>query len=154
MRRVIHFGEGWHASGYRGGMSVVLRTLSTDREMEERAEEPNQPRPDDTQTLRREVGALRARLNESAGKTKHFSWDTELLVRKTEGFDNRNFISAAQANWRQALEEIVIGPEGVCVSDVRTVDAIEFIASFAARHQLTMTYGNKSFLLEPRCLPE
>jgi hypothetical protein len=43
-----------------------------------------------------------------------------------------------------------IGPEGVRVDDVRTVAHIEFVAAFAARHQLLMTYGNRSFLLEPR----
>lgn len=116
--------------------------------------ERNEPPHDDTRTLRREVGALRARLKKSGGDANQLSWDTELLMKKTRGFETARFISATQANWKETLQKIEIGPEGICVSDVRTVDAIEFIAAFAARNQLTMTYGNKAFLLEPRCLPE
>jgi hypothetical protein len=43
-----------------------------------------------------------------------------------------------------------IGRDGIRVDDVRTVQHIEFVAAFAAKHQLLMTYGNRSFLLEPR----
>jgi hypothetical protein len=43
-----------------------------------------------------------------------------------------------------------IGPDGIRINDIRTVEHIEFVAAFAARHQLVMTYGNHSFHLEPR----
>jgi hypothetical protein len=46
-----------------------------------------------------------------------------------------------------------IGRDGVRIDDVRTVEQIEFVAGFAARRDLAMTYGNRSFHLEPRHLP-
>jgi hypothetical protein len=129
--------------------------LPTDRKMaDDESADANQPPSDDTRMLRREVGALRSRLQKGGGDANQLSWDTELLIKKTQGFETARFISATQANWKETLEKMEMGPEGICVSDVRTVDAIEFIAAYAAQHQLTMTYGNKAFLLEPRCLPE
>jgi hypothetical protein len=136
-------------------MSAVQWTLPIDRKMaDDESPDANQAPRDDTRMLRREVGALRARLKKNGGDANQLSWDTELLIKKTQGFEKARFISATQANWKATLEKMEMGPEGICVSDVRTVDAIEFVAEFAARHQLTMTYGNKAFLLEPRCLPE
>jgi hypothetical protein len=48
------------------------------------------------------------------------------------------------------VESIDVGPEGIWISDVRTVEDIKFVAAFAARRELAMTYGNRSFYLELR----
>ena len=118
---------------------------------DDRADRDQEKAPrDGTTTFRREVEALRARLNENADKAKQLSWDTELLVKKTEHFHSAKIISCKDPNWKEVVSNIDIGPEGICIADVRTIDAIEYIAEFAADRQLTMTYGNRSFLLEPR----
>ena len=111
-------------------------------------------RTDEIQNLRSEINALQSRLKTHADKTRQLSWDTELLVKKTQGFKAGRIISTKDPNWKQVVRSIDIGPEGICISDIRTIDSIEFIAAFAAERQLTMTYGNGSFLLEPRNLPD
>lgn len=113
---------------------------------------PKQQGPDDTRNLRHEIDALRTRLDAQPDQAKKLAWDTQLLQKKTEGFASERVISSKHPNWKDVLEYIEIGPEGICVSDVRTVDAIHFIAAFAARRRLVMTYGKGSFLLEPRAL--
>jgi hypothetical protein len=115
--------------------------------------EPEQPRNDDTQTIRREIKSLQARLKVTP-KKEQLSWDTELVVKKKEDFDNAEIISTTNPEWKKIVVKLEIGPNGICISDVRSVDAIEFIASFAAQRQLKLTYGNRSFVLEPRVLPE
>jgi hypothetical protein len=110
--------------------------------------DPN--RRDDTTVFHREIDALRTRLNENADAANNLSWDTELLAKKTEKFAPAKIISAKDPNWKEVVANIDIGTQGICIADVRTIDAIEYIAEFAADRQLTMTYGNRSFLLEPR----
>ena len=118
--------------------------------MEGNSAESQNDRLEDTRVLRREIDALRTRLDQNPDTSQQLSWDTELLRRKTEDFSPAQTISAKDADWKQTLDSISIATTGICISDVRTVDAIEYIAAFASTRQLTMTYGNKSFLLEPR----
>jgi len=108
---------------------------------------------DDTEVLQREVDELQRRLKENPDQSTHLEWDTELLVRKTQNLGDRNIVSCADPDWQQTIEQIQVGPGGIRVNDVRTVDHIEFVATFASRHQLAMTYGNRSFHLEPRVTP-
>jgi hypothetical protein len=115
--------------------------------------EKENDRRDDTEMLKREVSSLQDRLKENPIKTSHLAWDTELLVKKTQSLDDRNIVSCADPNWRQIIEHMEVGPDGVRVNDVRTVEQIEFVASFASTRQLAMTYGNRSFYLEPRPTP-
>ena len=124
--------------------------IATQLPMAGNAAESQNDRLEDTQLLRREVDALRTRLEQDPEKSQQLSWDTELLRRKTEDFSPAQTISAKDADWKQTLDSISIALTGICILDVRTVDAIEHIAAFAASRQLTMTYGNKTFLLEPR----
>jgi hypothetical protein len=107
-------------------------------------------RSTDTTALRREVESLRRQFRENPDKARPLAWDTELLVRKTRDIDPSNVVSCSEPDWQQALESLRIGSEGIQVNDIRTVAHIEFVAAFAARHQLSMTYGNHSFHLEPR----
>jgi hypothetical protein len=107
-------------------------------------------RSTDTDALRREVESLRRQFRENPDKARPLAWDTELLVRKSHQLDPSNIVSCADPDWQQKLEQIQIGSEGIRVNDIRTVQHIEFVASFAARHQLAMTYGSHSFHLEPR----
>jgi hypothetical protein len=102
------------------------------------------------QKLQSEINALRKHFKPARGERNQLTWDTELLVKKTQTFKTDKVISAKDPGWKQAMAEMDIGRKGICISDVRNVDAIEFIAAFAAKRQLTMTYGNGSFLLEPR----
>jgi hypothetical protein len=102
---------------------------------------------DDVQRLKREIEDLRERLAESAKKGKQLCWDTELLVKKTQNLAPANKISCTDPNWRETLENMDIGQEGVWIADVRTVEDIQFVAAFAAENRLSMTYGNRSFHL-------
>lgn len=122
--------------------------------MADNSAEPEQPREDDTHILRREIKALHARLQVKPKEAEHLSWDTELVVKKKEDFDTTEIISTKDPEWKKIVVKLEIGPNGICISDVRSVEAIEFIASFAAQRQLKLTYGNKAFVLEPRVLPE
>src|SRR5262249_32926708 len=108
---------------------------------------------DDVEGLRREIEKLRSLLAASAKRGKQLSWDTELLVKKTLGLGGTNIVSCSDPNWKQLMEQIEIGRQGIRINDVKTVEQIEFIAAFAATHQLTMTYGRRSFYLEPRQSP-
>ena len=105
---------------------------------------------DDVEALKREINFLRRQLTENGGKNRPLSWDTTLLIRKTENLAPTNIISCDDPNWREIIQHIEIGPEGIRVNDLRTVEHIEFVAAFAARRRLSMTYGNRSFHLEPR----
>jgi hypothetical protein len=149
-KKDIHNLETWHVIGFYLAKEAALRDPS---KMADNLDSAKQ-RADEIQNLRSEINALQARLKASAEKNKQLSWDTELLVKKTQGFKAGKIISTKDPNWKQVVASIEIGPEGICVSDVRNIDSIEFIAAFAADRQLTMTYGNGSFLLEPRNLPD
>jgi hypothetical protein len=107
-------------------------------------------RSNDIDALKHKIESLRRQFKENPAHAKPLSWDTELLLKKTRNLSATNIVSCADANWQQTLERMRFGREGVRVDDVRTVAHIEFVAAFAARHQLLMTYGNRSFLLEPR----
>ena len=48
-------------------------------------------------------------------------------------------LAVSDPKWQEVVEEMEIGTEGICITDVRTVEQIEFIAAFAARKQLLMT---------------
>jgi hypothetical protein len=109
----------------------------------------NETEPDDIERLRRAIEALRERLEESAKKSKQLSWDTELLLKKAESVSESNKISCSDSNWRRKVQAMDLAG-GVWIVDVKTVDDIGFIAEFAAQRQLVMTYGNRSFHLEPR----
>ena len=124
--------------------------IATQISMEGNSAESHNDRLEDTRLLHREIGALRTRLDQNHDSAQQLSWDTELLRRKTEDFSPAQSISAKDAQWKETLDSITIATTGICISDVRTVDAIEYIAAFASTRQLTMTYGNKTFLLEPR----
>jgi hypothetical protein len=124
--------------------------IATQLPMAGNSADSHHDRLEDTQHLRRQIDALQTRLKRYPEKSKQLSWDTELLRRKTEDFGPAQTISAKDADWKQTVDNMTIGPAGICISDVRTVQAIEYIAAFAASRQLTMTYGNKTFLLEPR----
>jgi hypothetical protein len=106
--------------------------------------------PDKIERLREAIEALRQRLEESAKKGKQLSCDTELLLKKTENLSLTNKVSCSDLNWREKMEGMEIGPAGIWIADVKTVDDITFVGEFAARRQLVMTYGNRSFHLEPR----
>ena len=107
-------------------------------------------RSNDTNALKRKIESLRRELKQNPAIGKPLSWDTELLVKKTQNLNPSQIVSCADPNWQRTLDHKRIGREGVRVDDVRTVEHIEFVAAFAAKHQLLMTYGNRSFLLEPR----
>ena len=100
--------------------------------------------------LKSEIKSLQRRLADSAKKGQKLSWDTELLLKKAQHLKRDDIISCTNPNWKNILESIAIGIGGICINDVRTVEEIKFIAAFAERRQLTMTYGNRMFLLEPR----
>lgn len=112
------------------------------------------PRKDTVQKFRSELQALSKRFERARGKPAPLTWDTQLLVKKTQAFKADKFISTKDPDWKEIVAEIEINHKGICISDVRNVDAIEFIASFAAQRQLKMTYGDGSFLLEPRNLDD
>jgi hypothetical protein len=112
------------------------------------------PRKDGVQKFRSELHALTKRFERARGNPNQLTWDTQLLVKKTQAFKADKFISTKDPDWKEIVAEIDIGGKGICISDVRNVDAIEFIASFAAQRQLKMTYGDGSFLLEPRNLDD
>ena len=103
----------------------------------------------EVERLGKEIDALRQRLEESAKKGKQLSWDTELLIKKTENLKHTDKVSCTDPDWRVKVENADIGPAGIWITDVRTMDDIEFIASLAARRHLLMTYGKQSFHLEP-----
>jgi hypothetical protein len=109
--------------------------------------------PDDIERLRREIEELRQRLEQTAEKGKRLLWDTALLVKQTEKLKQANKISCATPNWRQIVEEMEIGPEGIWIADVQTVEDIQFVAEFAADRRLAMTYGNRSFHLHDDTQP-
>jgi hypothetical protein len=111
----------------------------------------NETEPDEIERLRRAIEALRERLEESAKKSKQLSCDTELLLKKVEGVSESNKVSCTESNWRRKVQAMELAG-GIWIVDVRTVDDIGFIAEFAAQRQLVMTYGNRSFHLEPRRL--
>src|SRR5688572_15566991 len=90
-------GDGTPAA-FVADMSAVQWTLPIDRKMADESSDANKPPYDDTRTLRREVGALRARLKKGGDDANQLSWDTELLMRKTARFETAKFISATQAN--------------------------------------------------------
>ena len=113
-------------------------------------QESEKHRSTDTDALRREVESLRRQFRENPANARPLAWDTELLVRKTRDLDPSNVVSCSDPDWQQALESLHIGSQGIRVNDIRTVAHIEFVAAFAARHQLSLTYGNHSFHLEPR----
>jgi hypothetical protein len=104
----------------------------------------------DTDALKRKVESLRRQFQQNPDHCRPLSWDTNLLVRKTQNLSERNIVSCSDANWHETLQRMHIGREGVRVNDVRTVEHIEFVAAFAAKRDLVMTYGNHSFHLEPR----
>src|SRR3954467_2478894 len=105
----------------------------------------------DTEALKREVESLRRQFAENPTKTKQqLAWDTQLLVKKTQNLSSNKIVSCSDPNWRQTIERMHIGAAGIRVNDIRTVEHIEFVAAFAARRQLLMTYANHCFLLEPR----
>ena len=112
----------------------------------------DQHRSHDTETLKREIDSLRRQLKDNPSKGKPLSWDTELLYRKTVNLSDDNIVSCTNPDWKLIVERIDIGPEGIRIDDIRTVEHIEFVAAFAAKNQLTITYGNRSFHLEPRHL--
>ena len=132
------------------GELIKAPMIATQISMEGNSAESQNDRLEDTRLLRREIDALRTRLEREPDTAQRLSWDTELLRRKTEEFGPAQSISAKDTDWKQTLDSIAIATAGICISDVRTVDAIEYVAAFAASRQLTMTYGNKTFLLEPR----
>ena len=107
-------------------------------------------RPADLDALKREVESLRRQYRENPHNTRPLAWDTALLVRKTRDLDPSNIVSCGDSDWQRTVERMHIGSEGIRVNDVHRVEHIEFVAAFAARHQLAMTYGNHSFHLEPR----
>jgi hypothetical protein len=109
--------------------------------------------PDDTQLLKREVHSAQKRLNETADQSTHLSCDTELLVKNTIDLSPDKIVSCADPNWRQTVEKMAIDRAGIRINDVRTVEHIEFVTNFATDHRLAMTYGNRSFHLEPRPTP-
>ena len=111
--------------------------------------DPRDKEPDDVRRLGKEIDALRQRLEESAKKGKQLSWDTELLLKKTENLKHTDKVSCADPDWRVKVENLDIGPAGIWITDVRTMEDIEFIADLAARRRLLMTYGKQSFHLEP-----
>ena len=104
---------------------------------------------DEVKRLGEEIDALRQRLEQSAKKGKQLSWDTELLLKKTENLKLTHKVSCGDPDWRNKVENLNIGPEGVWITDVRTMEDIEFIAAFAGERRLLMTYGKQSFHLEP-----
>jgi hypothetical protein len=110
-------------------------------------------RSDDVEKLKLEVEALRRQLGECPRTGKPLAWDTELLVKKTQNLSESNIVSCADPDWQEAIEHIDIGHSGIRVNDVRTVEQIEFVAEFAAKRELAMTYGNRSFHLGPRPTP-
>ena len=120
--------------------------------MESSEKERTEP-PDDIERLRREIQELRQRLEESAEKGKRLLWDTALLVKQTENLKPANKVSCAAPNWRQVVEEMEIGPEGIWIADVQTVEDIQFVANFANERGLAMTYGNRSFHLRDESEP-
>src|ERR1043165_1404487 len=107
-------------------------------------------RSNDTDALKRKIESLRRQLKEIPTIGKPLSWDTELLVKKTQNLSASQIVSCADPNWQHTLERMPVGRDGLRVDDVHTLQHIEFVAAFAAKHQLLMTYGNRSFLLEPR----
>lgn len=113
-------------------------------------EPAEKPDPNDLQRLKQEIEELRRRITASAEKGKQLSWDTELLVKKTQNLGATKKVSCTNPEWREILAGLEIGPEGVCVEDVRTPEDIQFVAEFAGVRQLLMTYGRRSFFLEPR----
>jgi hypothetical protein len=110
----------------------------------------NPDRSDDFTALKREIESLRRQLKANPTQGRPLSWDTELLVRKTQDLVSDNIVSCNDSNWQQIVQGLHIGRHGIRVNDVQTVAHIEFIAAFAARRNLAMTYGNRSFHLEPR----
>jgi hypothetical protein len=108
---------------------------------------------DDTQTIRREVSSLQRRLNESANDPTQLSWDTALLIKNTASLAPEKIISCADPDWQQKVETMPIDRAGIRINDVRTVAQIEFVTNFATDRRLAMTYGNRSFHLEPRPTP-
>jgi len=108
---------------------------------------------DDTQTIRREVSSLQRRLNECANDPTQLSWDTALLIKNTKNLAPEKIISCADPDWQQKVETMPIDRAGIRINDVRTVAQIEFVTNFATDHRLAMTYGNRSFHLEPRPTP-
>lgn len=131
----------WHALGFELGRQY---------EMQIALEDFDKHRSTDTTALRREVESLRRQFKENPAQARPLAWDTELLVRKTRDLDPSNIVSCSDRDWQQTLEQMHIGSEGIRVNDIRTVAHIEFVAAFAARNQLSMTYGNHCFHLEPR----
>ena len=113
----------------------------------------DQDHPEDVDALKREIDFLRRQLHETPKKAKPLSWDTELLLRKSQNLADNNIVSCSAPDWQQTIESMHVGRSGIRVDDVRTVEHIEFVAGFAARRDLTMTYGNRSFHLEPRQTP-
>jgi len=107
-------------------------------------------RSDDSDRIKRKVESLRRQIKENPTESKPLAWDTELLVKKTQNLSPGNIVSCSDPDWQQIVERMRIGFSGIRINDIRTVEHIEFVAAFAARHQLAMTYGNHSFHLEPR----